>query len=321
MYLGLQAAAERTGRKITLAQCGWASQAPLQAAMEAGAAQFCPSVRSLFVDGRDPANRRRCWAAADIFVSLSDNVQETFGLTPVEAMAAGLPCVVSDWNGYKETVRDGVDGFRIATWAPPPGAGDALSRAREAETRIMDLACWAQAASTSVDLGQLADRLVTLVENEDLRKQMGAAGAARAKSVFDWPVVFAQHQALWGELDARRLAATGDELAALSGAPKVSAGGDDFFRTFGHYPTHALGPETQVKLASGASWERYKAISANPLFPMDPAPERNAQPLWRALEGGELSLAQACAAAGLPMRTVLLTVGTLAKMGLVELSQ
>ena len=28
-------------------------------------------------------------------------------------MAAGLPVVVSDWDGYRDTVRDGVDGFRI----------------------------------------------------------------------------------------------------------------------------------------------------------------------------------------------------------------
>ena len=41
-------------------------------------------------------------------MSLADNIQETFGLTPVEAMAAGLPCVMSDWDGYRDTVRDGV---------------------------------------------------------------------------------------------------------------------------------------------------------------------------------------------------------------------
>lgn len=35
------------------------------------------------------------YAAADVFVSLADNVQETFGLTIIEAMAAGLPVVAS----------------------------------------------------------------------------------------------------------------------------------------------------------------------------------------------------------------------------------
>jgi glycosyltransferase involved in cell wall biosynthesis len=33
-------------------------------------------------------------------------------------MAAGIPVVVSDWDGYKDTVRDGVDGFRIPTFKP-----------------------------------------------------------------------------------------------------------------------------------------------------------------------------------------------------------
>ena len=28
-------------------------------------------------------------------------------------MAAGLPVVVSDWDGYRYTVTDGVEGFRI----------------------------------------------------------------------------------------------------------------------------------------------------------------------------------------------------------------
>jgi len=28
-------------------------------------------------------------------------------------MAAGLPCVVTDWDGYKDTVRHGEDGFRV----------------------------------------------------------------------------------------------------------------------------------------------------------------------------------------------------------------
>ena len=31
-----------------------------------------------------------------MFVSLSDNIQETFGLTPIEGMASGLPLIVSD---------------------------------------------------------------------------------------------------------------------------------------------------------------------------------------------------------------------------------
>ncbi len=43
-----------------------------------------------------------------------DNIQETFGLAPLEGMAAGLPLLVSDWDGMKDTVSPDV-GFRVKT--------------------------------------------------------------------------------------------------------------------------------------------------------------------------------------------------------------
>ena len=101
MYAGLQAAAQRTGRKLVLIQCGWFATEHIRRAFVDGAARACPAVRALFTDGKDPDRRRQSWAAADLFVSLSDNIQETFGLAPIEAMAAGLPVVVTDWDGYK----------------------------------------------------------------------------------------------------------------------------------------------------------------------------------------------------------------------------
>src|SRR6202012_4988597 len=85
---------------------------------EAAARAYAPDVAVHFVPGDDRARIGALWAGADVFVSLVDNIQETFGITPVEAMAAGLPVVVSDWDGYRCTVRDGEDGFLI----PPPGA-------------------------------------------------------------------------------------------------------------------------------------------------------------------------------------------------------
>ncbi|MGH9759568.1 MAG: glycosyltransferase family 4 protein, partial [Blastocatellia bacterium] len=61
----------------------------------------------------------RLYQAADIFVSPSDNLQETFGLTVVEAMASGLPVVCSDWDGYRDLVVDGETGFLIPTYCRP----------------------------------------------------------------------------------------------------------------------------------------------------------------------------------------------------------
>ncbi len=74
-----------------------------------------------------PASRRCAspiWQAADIFTSLSDNIQETFGLTPIEAMAAGLPSVVTDWDGYQRHRA----AWRARLPRPDPGAAAGAGR-------------------------------------------------------------------------------------------------------------------------------------------------------------------------------------------------
>ncbi|HEV8098894.1 MAG TPA: glycosyltransferase family 4 protein, partial [Gaiellaceae bacterium] len=72
---------------------------------------------------------------------------EPFGMPTAEAMAAGLPVVVSDWDGYRDTVRHEVDGFRIRTFAPGAGMGDGLAHAHEAGTLNYDRYCWAAGVS------------------------------------------------------------------------------------------------------------------------------------------------------------------------------
>ena len=78
--------------------------------------RYCPSVNVLFLDGGDQGVGDRVWFAAYIFTLLSDNIQESFDSTPIKAMAAGLPVVVSDWNGYRDTVRNGIDGILVPTF-------------------------------------------------------------------------------------------------------------------------------------------------------------------------------------------------------------
>jgi glycosyltransferase involved in cell wall biosynthesis len=62
-------------------------------------------------------------AAGDVFVSPALG-QESFGMTLVEAMAAGVPVVASRIRGYDEVVRDDVDGLLV-----PPGDAVALAGA------------------------------------------------------------------------------------------------------------------------------------------------------------------------------------------------
>ena len=114
MFIALQKAFQQCGRRLHFVMAGWfpGGESDLTKYKEA-ARLHAPDVPVHFLDGKNPEVVRCCWAGADLFLSLVDNPQETFGLAPVEAMAAGLPVVVSDWDGYRYTVSDGVEGFLV----------------------------------------------------------------------------------------------------------------------------------------------------------------------------------------------------------------
>jgi glycosyltransferase involved in cell wall biosynthesis len=159
------------------------------------------------VDGRPADTRFSIWSAADIFLSFSDNIQETFGLTPVEAMAAGLPAVVTDWDGYRDTIAHGVDGFRIPTIAPRAGLGRDLAYHHANGWMGYELYLVSASLMTSMDHRAAVEALTALVMDPDLRRRMGEAGRRRAYAEFNWSVIIPQYQAFWGELAARRQAA------------------------------------------------------------------------------------------------------------------
>ncbi|ACZ43083.1 glycosyl transferase group 1 [Thermobaculum terrenum ATCC BAA-798] len=61
-------------------------------------------------------------SGCDIFVSPSNTISESFGLSIVEAMLHAVPIVCTSWSGYREIVRDGVDGFLVDTYWNAPQA-------------------------------------------------------------------------------------------------------------------------------------------------------------------------------------------------------
>lgn len=326
MYAGLQAAAARTGKKVTLVQSGWFANDAIQKSFTDGAAQFCPGVRALVTDGRDANARRQSWAAADLFLSLSDNIQETFGLTPIEAMAAGMPVVVTDWDGYKESVRDGEDGFRIPTWMPPPNLGDGFARAHEAGMENYDFYCGLTCQTVAVDGQVLADRLSDLISNPALRQKLGETGRARAWEVYDWAVVYRQYRSLWDRLGEMRRAAPNDpgHRPLLDAAPRSAPGRLDPYRSFGHYPTRLLAPQTPVAAAPGADRAAYERLAGHGLFSYAgkvlPAPDA-VERLLAALAAGPLSADLLAKQTGMDLGAAVLAISILAKMGLVRLEQ
>jgi hypothetical protein len=111
MYQALQMAAHKlkaAGKKIKLVECGWHANEFIEKAYRDAALHACPDVEVITLDGRKAKDRETAWAGADVFCSLSDNIQETFGIVPIEAMAAGLPVVVSDWDGVDQVHADRV---------------------------------------------------------------------------------------------------------------------------------------------------------------------------------------------------------------------
>lgn len=320
MYLALEAAARETGRRLHLIQAGWFSNESIAEAFKAGARDCCPSVTAHFLDGREPEVRSRIWAAADIFTSLSDNIQETFGLTPVEAMAAGLPLVVTDWDGYRDTVRDGVDGFRVPTMQPPEGLGSDIALRHESGVDSYDLYCGLASQLVAVDVAAATAAFARLIRDADLRRRLGAAGRDRARTVYDWAVVIRQYQTLWAELAELRGRAA--ESAPRAPGTPANPARPDPFRLFAGYPTARLVWETAVRRGAGADTARLRALLAGPLhgFVTRLLPEAD---LVRTLERVPSDWATAAAVlADLPPARrahALRMLAFLAKAGLVEL--
>ena len=163
-----------------------------------------------FLDGKNPEVVRCCWAAADLFLSLVDNPQETFGLAPVEAMAAGLPVVVSDWDGYRYTVSDGIEGFRIPTLAPAQAQqGEELALQHDHGLLSYQDYVGAVAQHVAVDTEAAAAAIARLADDPPLRERMGDAGRQTVQERFNWPVVARLHHQLYAELAERRHAGQG----------------------------------------------------------------------------------------------------------------
>lgn len=321
MAMALERAAQKTDKQVYWLNSGWVEPTSAETSFHDQVRALCPSVTYLHVDGRQPDVRFSIWSAADFFISFSDNIQETFGLTPIEAMAAGLPVVATDWNGYRDTIRAGVDGYRVRTWSPPPGAGIPIARGHENGGLTYDHYCWAAAATTSVDLEELARVLAGLVESPDLRRRLGDAGRQHARERFDWRVVYSQYQDLWDDLNARRRAAMADPVTAarLQAAPSAAAARLDPYYAFGHYPTAHIGPTVRLSLAPDATRERLAMVVNHPLFGEVPAPASQLEAIYAALEPGDLTLADLANRLSLGLPATSRAAGVLAKMGLVKL--
>ncbi|BBK40562.1 hypothetical protein STVA_05820 [Allostella vacuolata] len=263
MFMALEQAARASGRRMHAILAGWFPMPEHEAAFREAARIYAPSVGLSLVDARIEPAKTEIWHAADVFASLVDNIQETFGLAPVEAMAAGLPVVVSDWDGYRDTVRDGEDGFRIATVAPPGGTGSALPLGNAGLNESFQRYVGMAALMTAVDVPRAAAAFAALATNRDLRQRMAASAARRGAEVFDWPVVMEQYRALWSDLAARRVrdSENAPRRSEHAHEPRV----EDPFRLYGHFATRQLAGEMVIGLPPAGAGTPVAAIARSTL--------------------------------------------------------
>jgi phosphatidylinositol alpha-mannosyltransferase len=107
-------------------------------------------------------------AACDVFCAPATG-RESFGIVLVEALAAGLPVVASDIPGYREVVRDGVDGILT-----PPRDAQAVAAA-----------------------------VARILEDAELSKRLSEAGRETAIR-YSWDTVAGEIEAVYREVESQK---------------------------------------------------------------------------------------------------------------------
>ena len=123
--------------------------------------------RVIFTGSRPQRDLYRYYGAADVSVSVPH--YEPFGMTPLEAMACATPVIGSRVGGIKTSVADGKTGFLV-----PPKNAEAL-----------------------------ANHLLRLLSDENLRERMGRAARRRIEEHYTWERIAALAATAFSEVAAQ----------------------------------------------------------------------------------------------------------------------
>ncbi len=276
------------------------------------------------VDGSDHDQSCQSWHAADMFVSLADNVQETFGLTPVEAMAAGLPVIVSDWDGYRDTVDHESVGIRVPTVMP--SGDDSIGiyfserHAANIDGHTIHFGSIAQLVAVDVKLASAA--IAALARDPQRRKKMGRAARKHVASRYDWSIVMDQYHELIDELSQIR-AASAEIGIRDRNTETAMVDIPDAFRIFKSFPTHgtsigshvAIGVIEDDKLVDLLFSRRVTSIVNEALLPA-----KEVKSLLGQVRAGNISIQSLCGKfPGFHQNQVLSTCLWLTKYGLLTI--
>lgn len=80
------------------------------------------------------------------------SVSESFGVSAIEAMACGLPVIATKVSGFQEVIEDNETGFLVPV----------------------------------NNVKEMAEKMLKVYENKELRERMGRKGRQRVEKLFDW---------------------------------------------------------------------------------------------------------------------------------------
>ena len=267
-YVVLERVARQLQRSLVFIECGPDETPSTHEDLE-NLRRLCPSVRFVRLGGAEPVSeevKRQALAAADVAVSLVDNAQETFGLAVAEAMAAGVPLVVSDWSGYRDLVRDGIDGYLIpSAWAASaPQVSVPLGWQQFTGIQGFPAVSGALAQLVQLDLAAAETALLTILSQPAMARAMGSAAARRARHLFAPEVVMSAYEALFMELEKCRLHASPEAQRPRPVSPQL-----DPVRVFARFASH---PSTAIQTTATSTETLPESV------------RQQRAPLWQILE-------------------------------------
>jgi len=116
--------------------------------------------------------------------------------------------------------------------------------------------CGHTCSLVAVDVHATAQTFERLFRSPELRRQMGEAGQARARTTYDWSTIIAQYEALWAQQNAIRQA----DAPSLKPVQHPWPARMDPFHAFASYPTQVLTPHTVLGLADANAASAFERV-------------------------------------------------------------
>lgn len=272
------------GTKLHLVIAGDDTQTKEEARLQALAAELCCHKNVTIWPSPSAGDKHLLYSGADMFVSPSDNTQETFGLTVAEAMAYALPVVVSDWDGYRDLVLEGENGFLVPSIFPTN-----IESLRLCDSTISMLQEDSLAQATAIDVTILSERLEKLAVDLALRTRMGHAAKEYVENHSTWRVIVRRYEELWEE--SLHVA----KVASLNGKLSSNLLTSPLEKCFSHYASAKRDPETKCFITTeGRDWlKRPGRLYFLSQLSTVPCPRKFADILHRIWDHPGLSVAKA----------------------------